>query len=412
MKKIILLIALGVSIFIPKTSMAGVTIINSFNFDNSTESAIVGNYLYVVSWNLIHAVDISDPYNAKEVFSSDFGAGQNSLHTISVQGNYAYVGYNDGIMILDTSNPANPSYINTISTESVSHSIIEGDFLYVFSGGFLKVYNLTNPTMPILEWTSQQVFGLEDMVVNNRYVYALATHLEILDTAQKTQKTIDLQHRNNAGAVLNDLLYIGDTFYHNTYIYNISTPLSPVLIGIYINNFQFSNYNSIFVLDNLLLMGGSRQALEIADITVPENPVFSETAVLPDDVNHITGLDRYAYISDASGLKILDLEGEILNEPPLANAGRDLGARANETIILDGSGSYDNDGEILLYTWRRLPDNKVLCSSAEPTCETTTLGRAEEVIELEVKDNRTDIDKDTMSIFYSKFPRPIPWPAE
>src|SRR5690606_20897378 len=40
------------------------------------------------------------------------------------------------------------------------------------------------------------------------------------------------------------------------------------------------------------------------------------------------------------------------NQPPVANAGTDQQARVNETVYLDGSGSYDPDGDpILGWNW-------------------------------------------------------------
>src|SRR5258706_14449272 len=53
----------------------------------------------------------------------------------------------------------------------------------------------------------------------------------------------------------------------------------------------------------------------------------------------------------------LDVGGDILNQPPAADAGPDqepeCATAAVTNIVLDGSGSTDLDGNIALYTWLR-----------------------------------------------------------
>lgn len=85
-------------------------------------------------------------------------------------------------------------------------------------------------------------------------------------------------------------------------------------------------------------------------------------------------------------------------DPPVADAGDDLVADANEVVTLDGSASYDPDGEIIQYTWKRLPDEVVIYSGKDPNCQTRALGRAEEVIELTVTDNYWATGTDTVRI--------------
>jgi len=75
------------------------------------------------------------------------------------------------------------------------------------------------------------------------------------------------------------------------------------------------------------------------------------------------------------------------NKPPVANAGSDVAANANETVILDGSASHDPDGTIVNYTWTMLPENIVIYSGSEPICSTKALGKAEEIIQLTITDN-------------------------
>ena len=85
-------------------------------------------------------------------------------------------------------------------------------------------------------------------------------------------------------------------------------------------------------------------------------------------------------------------------DPPVADAGDDVVADANEVVTLDGSASYDPDGEIIQYTWKRLPDEVVIYSGKDPNCQTRALGRAEEVIQLTVTDNYWATGTDTVRI--------------
>jgi len=84
--------------------------------------------------------------------------------------------------------------------------------------------------------------------------------------------------------------------------------------------------------------------------------------------------------------------------PPIAEAGDDIIADPNEHATLDGSASSDPDGQIIKYTWKRLPDDVILYSGEDPTFDTKALGRVEEVIELTVTDDSGATASDTLRI--------------
>jgi len=94
--------------------------------------------------------------------------------------------------------------------------------------------------------------------------------------------------------------------------------------------------------------------------------------------------------------------GEPIGEPPVADAGDDMVTAGGTTVMLDGSLSYDIEGTHLRYIWTRLPERTILYNGFNPTFETKALGRAEEVIELEVQDSDMNSDTDEIIIINHK----------
>ncbi len=107
-------------------------------------------------------------------------------------------------------------------------------------------------------------------------------------------------------------------------------------------------------------------------------------------------------VADNDGLPDTDtvtVTVQPLGAPPVADAGEDILADADELVVLDASASYDPDGQIVLYTWTALPEGIVLYTGQDPTFATSAIGRVEEVMKLTVTDNRGGTAEDTMSIF-------------
>lgn len=120
------------------------------------------------------------------------------------------------------------------------------------------------------------------------------------------------------------------------------------------------------------------------------------------DVPEIAG--KFVAIAGAIQISVAIVESPVTeNVLPVADPGEEIVAHANEEVILDASGSYDPDGTIVTYTWRRLPDDVVLYSGPDPTCTTRTLGRAEEVIELTVCDDSDGLSSETVTIVNARF---------
>ena len=90
--------------------------------------------------------------------------------------------------------------------------------------------------------------------------------------------------------------------------------------------------------------------------------------------------------------------GFVSNDLPIADAGEDVYAYPGDMVVLDAINSYDPDGEIVNYTWKRLLDSTVLYSGPNVSFETESMGWVEEIIELTVTDDLGATDTDTVSI--------------
>jgi N-acetylneuraminic acid mutarotase len=156
----------------------------------------------------------------------------------------------------------------------------------------------------------------------------------------------------------------------------------------------------------IYLIGGAEGGSKIIDVYDPINNSWSTISDYPG------GNSTYPVIAQSSNLVYVLGDSWALAEarecwvgqiavttkPPVAEAGDDIIADANEVVTLDGSGSSDPDGQIIRYSWKRLPDDIVIYSGPDPNCQTRALGRVEEVIELTVTDNSMATATDTIKV--------------
>jgi len=85
------------------------------------------------------------------------------------------------------------------------------------------------------------------------------------------------------------------------------------------------------------------------------------------------------------------------NTRPVADAGEDQSIRFGESVTLDGSGSYDSDGYIANYQWRKW--GTIYCSGVTPECVVEGLTAGSHTFELMVTDNNGAVDSDSVEIY-------------
>jgi len=125
------------------------------------------------------------------------------------------------------------------------------------------------------------------------------------------------------------------------------------------------------------------------------------TRTIPMNQTIYVGLSVTSHSNSILSTAIFDnvsIQSEFVNQPPIAVAGLDITVTDNdnngfEALILDGSGSEDVDGDILLYEWSE--EGNIIATGVNPTVN-FTLGNHD--IELKVTDNEGATDTDIMVI--------------
>lgn len=105
---------------------------------------------------------------------------------------------------------------------------------------------------------------------------------------------------------------------------------------------------------------------------------------------------------DAAWIDNIQFSDEIINTPPVANAGNSQTVLSGDSVVLDGSSSYDPDGQIVSYTWEQISGPNVTLNAAAttapyfdaPTVNTNTVLR----FQLTVLDNEGDSAQSSVDI--------------
>ncbi|NCQ79423.1 MAG: hypothetical protein GPI99_15230 [Microcystis aeruginosa W13-15] len=286
-------------------------------YDYAFGLEVVGNYAYVANDGL-QIIDISNP--AAPTLKGDYNTS-GGAKDVQVVGNYAYLadGYS-GLQIIDISNPSNPILKGSYDTSGFAQGVqVVSKYAYVAdqSSG-LQIFDITNPTKPTLKGnydTSGWTYDLQ-IVGNYAYVADGGSGLQIIDITNPSTPTLKGNYYTNSSVfdvqVVGNYAYITDSD-SKLQIIDITNPSNPTLKGSYAvsgNNIIGSNFaTSVQIVGNYAYMTVFWSGLQIIDITNPSKPTLKDslTASYAFDVKVV---GNYAYVAATGandGLKIIDV---------------------------------------------------------------------------------------------------------
>lgn len=225
---------------------------------------VVNNHAYIADdIGGLCIVDISDP--SDPMIEGIFASGE-SINSVTIRDNYAYVTAEEGFFIFDISKPSNPIKIGENCSISAYNVVVSGNYAYLASYSGLDVVDITNPSNPtkVGECTTDSAGSV--FVLGN---YAYVTN-----------------------------------FYNGLFIIDISNPSNPIKVGQYTAGEYF---RSVVVSDNYAYLATTgKSGLCVLDVSDNSNPIV--VSLYPELFWDISVSGNYAYaINGNDMLCIIDI---------------------------------------------------------------------------------------------------------
>ncbi len=280
-----------------------------------------GNYSYTVdgSLNIDNIADPSSPTFVSEYFS-DYG----TIENVAISGNYAYLlttvyladEYHDMLEIVDISNDTAPIYMSTYfgdDKESMNSIAVSGNYAYIADdyGGFMKV-DVSNPSSPILANKYDSAGSVYDVAVSGNYAYLAESGngLVIADISDQSSPIFTGSYDSSDDAykveVAGNYAYLDTHWFCNInalHIVDISNPSSPAMTGLW--SFDPDSYSTA-VADNYAYIA-NYDVLEIVNVNMSNPSSPSVVGSISISALDIAASGNYAYIyAEGDGFVVLN----------------------------------------------------------------------------------------------------------
>jgi hypothetical protein len=329
---------------------------------------VANNYAYVTAStdNGLTIIDITDPTTPREVGQINDSEGGGTATTLDgayglyVVGDYAYVAANDddGLSIIDVSDPSNPIEISQINSSGGEASVmnfardvyVTGGYAYVTSSSddSVTIIDVNDPTNPVevgyIQDNSQggdatRLDNTRDIFVEGKYAYVTAwseNSFSIFDVSDPTNIVEVGYVYDGFGAselsgpsglyIQGGYAYVGATQDDALSIINISDPTNPEEVGSVKDDSVGGNAHMLQYPNRVVVAGGYAyvtsldHGISVIDVSDPTSPVevtfindseVGGTAPTLESPHGIFLSGGYAYVASVSdnGLSVIDLQG-------------------------------------------------------------------------------------------------------
>ena len=132
----------------------------------------INNYAYFTSNNGVYIVNISNPSNPQSLGAIS-GTTNLNLENLDINGNYlAICAHEDGVLLYEISNPINPVYLSTINTNNAWDVALLNNHIFIADNNKILIYNISNSENPIEINVIETTNAIKEIIIFNDLLFA------------------------------------------------------------------------------------------------------------------------------------------------------------------------------------------------------------------------------------------------
>jgi hypothetical protein len=246
-------------------SAQNIDYVGSTLWSNMSDIKVIGDHIYGSFENGLLILDVSEPDNPVTI--GQYICPEEGGGVIDVSVNYAYLTKaGSGLGIIDISNPSSPQLSGTYVTASYSANDIfaDGNYVYVADGeiGGLQLIDVTDPFNPIFAGIYDTPGDARAVFISGNYAFVADgdSGLQIIDITDPSNPSLAGEYASSEAIdvfVIGNYAYVID-HYSGLLILEVSDPVNPVLVGDYYGGGgdDYAVYNGGFVTGNYACLTG------------------------------------------------------------------------------------------------------------------------------------------------------------
>ena len=275
---------------------------------------VLGNILgltdtlaFVLRHNAVRIVNITNPDSI--FFLSEFET-YGDKENIKTLGNLAYIAdANNGLIVVDLEDIDNPVYVKSFpSPGSTDGLIVEDEYVYISNQG-LRIIDASNPSKLSVIGTFTTQCGTDIIFKKDNLIFLRDVHIggmriiniDSLNAPKEISQIIPYRNLIESIASHKNYLYLAQV--DSLGIWNIADPTSPV----HIKTLSFQgNCFAMIVEDSLLITSQGIGGIIIYDLSDPSNPNLKSSLETNPHPNKLIMLNKYIIGGTYNGFKIID----------------------------------------------------------------------------------------------------------